>query len=178
MPRSYLHPPFLFSSLHNTKCGSSVDCKVDKWSAWGNCNVACGGGTKTKTREVIEDAKNGGVACPDLEETDVCNTEECPGALSPFCFSISIIIISLLNCGSSVDCKVGPWRAVGECSATCDGGSKTIKREIVREAEHGGKACPALEETMVCNTDECPGNPLPFHFFKSWMLSKAHVDKA
>ena len=138
------------------KCGSSVDCKVDKWSAWGNCNVACGGGTKTKSREVIEDAKNGGVACPDLEETDVCNTEECPGALSPFCFSISIIIISLLNCGSSVDCKVGPWRAVGECSASCDGGSKTIKREIVQEAEHGGEKCPDLEIIIPSEMEVAP----------------------
>ena len=81
--------------------------------------------------------------------------------LSPSCFFI-FIIISLLNCGCLVDCKVGPWRAVGECSATCGGGSRTIKREVVQEAENGGEKCPALEETMVCNTDECPGNPLPF----------------
>ena len=77
------------------------------------------------------------------------------------------IIISLLNCGSLVDCKVGPWRAGSECSATCGGGSKTIKREVLKEAEHGGEKCPDLEITMVCNTDECPGNALHFDLFKN-----------
>ena len=67
---------------------------------------------------------------------------------------------------------------MGECSATCGGGSKTIKREVLKEAEHGGEKCPALEITMVCNTDECPGDPLPFDLFKAWMLSKAHLDEA
>ena len=51
---------------------------------------------------------------------------------------------------------------MGECSATCGGGRRTIKREIVQEPENGGERCPILEETMVCKTDECPGNPLPF----------------
>ena len=79
---------------------------------------------------------------------------------------------------SSVDCKVGPWRVGSECSATCGGGSMTIKREVVQEAEHGGEKCPDLEITMVCNTDECPGDPLPFDLFQAWMLSKAHLDEA
>ena len=126
--------------------------------------MTCGGGTKTRARDVIEDAKNGGAACSDLEEMDVCNAEECPGSSSILLFDFLHHIFS--KSGSLVDCEVGPWRAVGECSVTCGGGSKTIKREVVKEAEHGGEKCPALEETMVCNTDECPGNPLPFHLFK------------
>ena len=40
---------------------------------------------------------------------------------------------------------------------TCGGGTKTISREVVQEPEHGGALCPALEETMVCNTEECTG---------------------
>ena len=169
----------LFHFHHHifTNCGSSVDCKVDDWSAWSDCDVACGRGTKTKTREVIQQPKHGGETCPALEQTRICNADHCPGTLFSSGFFI-MILTSLLNCGSLVDCKVGPWRAGSECSATCGGGSKTMKREVVQEPEHGGETCPALEETMVCNTDECPGNPLPFHFFKSWMLSKAHVDKA
>ena len=44
--------------------------------------MTCGGGTKKRGREVIREAKDAGASCPDLEETDVCNTEECPGILS------------------------------------------------------------------------------------------------
>ena len=31
-------------------CGSWVECKVGDWKPWGECNVTCGGGTKTKFR--------------------------------------------------------------------------------------------------------------------------------
>ena len=72
---------FIISSLL-----SSVDCKVGDWSAWGHCNVTCGGGIKSKTREVIREAKHAGASCPALEETDECNTEECPGIVSILAF--------------------------------------------------------------------------------------------
>ena len=43
----------------------------------------------------------------------------------------------------------------------------TIKREVIQEAEHGGEKCPDLEITIVCNTDECPGNAHHFDLFKN-----------
>ena len=60
------------------------------------------------------------------------------------------------------DCKVGDWKPFGECSATCNGGTKTRAREVVEEPENGGAACPHLEETETCNTDQCKGilNPI------------------
>ena len=61
-----------------------VDCKVSDWKPWGECSVTCGGGTKTRARDVIEEPENGGALCPSLKETIVCNTEGCPGALVPF----------------------------------------------------------------------------------------------
>ena len=66
-----------------------VDCKVGDWKPWGKCSVTCGGGTKKRGREVIREAKNAGASCPDLEETEECNTEECPGTLSILLFSFS-----------------------------------------------------------------------------------------
>ena len=56
-----------------------VDCKVDNWSAWGDCTVTCGGGTKTRARQVLQVSQHGGAMCPNLEETDVCNTDKCGG---------------------------------------------------------------------------------------------------
>ena len=100
----------------------------------------------------------------------MCATPKNAQVLSPSCFFHFHHHI-FTNCESLVDCEVGQWRAVGECSATCGGGSRTIKREIVQEAEHGGEKCPPLEETMVCNIDECPGNPLPFDLFKNQSMN-------
>ena len=57
-----------------------------------------------------------------------------------------------------VDCKVGDWKRWGECSATCGGGTKTSERDVIAEPENGGASCPALEETMACNTEGCPGS--------------------
>ena len=56
-----------------------------------------------------------------------------------------------------VVCKVGAWKAWGECSATCDGGNKTRAREVVQNPMNGGAECPDLEETVMCNTDQCEG---------------------
>ena len=60
-----------------------VDCKVGDWKPWGECSLTCGGGTKTRARDVIVEPKNGGALCPGLEETMDCNTEQCPGTLFP-----------------------------------------------------------------------------------------------
>ena len=68
------------------------------------------------------------------------------------------IIFILTNWRHLVDCKVGDWKPWGDCSATCDGGTKMRAREVVEEPENGGASCPALKETMVCNTEGCPGS--------------------
>ena len=59
-----------------------VDCKVGDWKPWGDCSVACNGGTRTRSREVVLESQNGGASCPDLVETDVCNTDKCEGISS------------------------------------------------------------------------------------------------
>ena len=48
------------------------------WKAWGTCSRSCGGGITTKAREVLQEAKHGGVVCPILEETAECNTMPMP----------------------------------------------------------------------------------------------------
>ena len=60
-------------------CIFLVDCKVDDWSAWGVCSVTCGSGTKSKGRDVVQEPNPLGAMCPHLEETHVCNTNECKG---------------------------------------------------------------------------------------------------
>ena len=105
-------------------------------------------------REVVEGPENGGATCPALEETMACNTEGCPGAFLVLFFDCCHNIFTKYR--FPVDCNVGDWKAWGDCSAICDGGIKMRAREVVEEPENGGATCPALEETMVCNTKGCP----------------------
>ena len=53
------------------------------WSRWANgvCNVSCGGGTKTMTRQCTNPTPScGGANCTGLQEYEKpCNTHCCPG---------------------------------------------------------------------------------------------------
>ena len=68
-----------------TDSGLLVPCKFGEWTDWGECNVDCGDGTKTRTRPVLQKPKFGGVACPPLEETMVCTAVPC--GTNPLTFS-------------------------------------------------------------------------------------------
>jgi hypothetical protein len=110
----------------------NIDCKVDEWSGWGACSAPCGGGKQERTRSVITQPKNGGRACPELKETQACNTNDCP-----------------------VDCKVDEWSGWGACSAPCGGGAQERTRSVITQPKNGGRACPELKETQACNTQQC-----------------------
>ena len=60
---------------------SIVDCTWDTWSAWGSCDVTCGGGTQERTRVQDSPAENGGADCEAVDATDTqnCSTNGCPG---------------------------------------------------------------------------------------------------
>ena len=47
------------------------------WSDWSKCDVACGIGTSTRTREVLRPESNGGRQCPELEENRSCRATKC-----------------------------------------------------------------------------------------------------
>jgi len=74
-----------------------VDCKVDNWAKWGECSVTCGGGNKTRTRDIIQEPEHGGDVCPGLEETIVCNTDKCKDIPTPVLgLSIGLAVVLLL----------------------------------------------------------------------------------
>ena len=70
----------ILNSLYGCNNLVPVDCEVSAWGQWGTCSETCGGGTQTRTRTVVLAAKNGGEACPELEETQACNEDPCPAA--------------------------------------------------------------------------------------------------
>lgn len=125
--------PVLVESRACNEQPCPIDCAVSDWTDWGDCSVACGGGTQQRSREVTQSAANGGAICPALTESRLCNTQGCP-----------------------VDCTVGAFSDWGSCSKNCGGGLRTRSRPVVTEAANGGAACPVLEESETCNTQPCP----------------------
>ena len=109
-----------------------VDCVVSEWSEWSECTKVCNGGTQTRTRTVITPASNGGT-CPELSETRACNEQPCP-----------------------VDCVVSDWSEWSTCTKACGGGIQTRTRTVITPAMYGGRPCPTLSDTMVCNAQPCP----------------------
>jgi hemicentin len=103
------------------------------WSTWSACDVTCGGGTSTRSREIDVDVVFGGVACPDAYADQPCNDQACP-----------------------IDCVTESWTAWSACSASCGPGEQSRTRAITTTPDIGGRACPASAEDSECNSQACP----------------------
>ena len=125
-------PGWLQSQACNTQ-GCPVDCQVSTFGLWNQCSHFCGSGTKTRTRSVIVQPINGGKSCNALAEDQACNTMPC-----------------------AVDCAVSQWSEWGACSATCNEGVAHRTRRVTRFDNHGGSACPNLDESRTCQRGPCP----------------------
>ena len=109
------------------------DCFVSSFGEWSGCTRTCGWGYKTRSRSVNREAEFGGVKCPALDETSSCAAKWCP-----------------------VDCQMSEWDNWDECTKTCAGGKKTRRRSVNRDPAYGGKGCPPLSDTAMCNVQPCP----------------------
>jgi hypothetical protein len=70
------------------RCQDNVAAKkvacVGQWGEWGACSIGCGGGYRTRSFEVIIQAKDGGAACAAVHgdtSEEQCNTVACSGAV-------------------------------------------------------------------------------------------------
>ena len=56
----------------------------------------------------------------------------------------------------SAHCVVGAWSIWGDCSQSCDAGSRARSRSIVQPQGGAGTACPATTDAGSCNSFTCP----------------------
>jgi hypothetical protein len=125
------------STSESRECNSEscpYDCQVTAFLTWSPCDTTCGGGTRTRRREVVSPATFGGKACPNLESIEQCEEHFCP-----------------------VDCKYGTWTDWTECSVTCGaGGTQARQRHIRSQPSHGGAPCTETEQHKDCDVVVCP----------------------
>jgi len=113
-----------------------VDCITEDWTAWSACTAKCGGGVRSKSREVTRPSEHGGSPCGEISKTETCNIQSC-----------------------DVNCVLSEWTAWGACSKECDGGTVTRVKEVVAPTIGQG-TCPAeLSDARIqhkpCNRHPC-----------------------
>ncbi len=59
---------------------------------------------------------------------------------------------------SAVNCEWSRFSDWGECSVSCGGGIQQRRREVLVQAENGGRRCVGrAEESRICNPHSCAG---------------------
>jgi len=109
-----------------------VDCIFASWREWGDCSATCGGGERTRSRDIAQRPSDGGMACRGvLSEIAECARQSCRGL-------------------ARVNCVYGQWTEWGACNKC--GGERFRTRNIARYPENGGEACQyiATEEAGKC----------------------------
>ncbi|XP_063400323.1 A disintegrin and metalloproteinase with thrombospondin motifs adt-1-like isoform X2 [Mytilus trossulus] len=155
----------------STDSCNPVPCPIDgewssfgSWSPWSSCNVTCGGGTKSRSKNrtcTNPEPKHGGQPCEgSTTETSavLCNSMSCP-----------------IDGGwSSYD----EWSSWSVCSVTCGGGVKSRSRNRSCSnpvPKYGGNHCTGNEVENVtsdCNLLPCPidGGWSSFGIWSTWSL--------
>ena len=75
-----LYYPYKNIILH-IPISSTVDCTWDYWSVWTACSVICGTGTQERSRNITQEAFNGGEDCRGNETEIRACIGDCPGKL-------------------------------------------------------------------------------------------------
>lgn len=108
-----------------------VDGRMSHWEAWSGCSRACGGGTQSRHRQVVREAKYGGLPVAETMQEQLCNTEAC-----------------------DQDCLLSDWTPWTNCSKLCNVGHESRVRKALRPPLGEG-SCPDEKSTERLQTLPC-----------------------
>eukprot|EP00927_Polykrikos_kofoidii_P071174 TRINITY_DN67482_c0_g1_i1.p1 TRINITY_DN67482_c0_g1~~TRINITY_DN67482_c0_g1_i1.p1 ORF type:complete len:1818 (-),score=190.99 TRINITY_DN67482_c0_g1_i1:76-5529(-) len=111
-----------------------TDCKLGEWAAWSACTCTCGGGTATRSRQIVVEPIFGGALCDpvDFAEVTPCNTQ---------------------SCQQCVDGQWEAWSVWSSCSATCGSSLKSRHRRMLRSPSACGRPVSGLMDEFELCTD-------------------------
>lgn len=122
-------------------CGpEDVDCQWGAWTPWTACTSSCGGGQRTRMRDIAVHKYGYGEACRALTKSEAagCNTQPCSWQVP------------------CIDGKWSLWSAWGLCSASCGGGLYWRSRSIAEQPNECGKLPRGDDkEVRSCNSVPC-----------------------
>jgi len=122
-------------------CDECVDGAWGEWSEWSTCSSSCGGGFRSRHRDVARHPNQCGKPVAGVEDDfDKCEAAEA--------------------CVPDVDCELSAWTAWTSCSNECYGVSER-HRSVVSFPSGRGQSCEAeaLKEMEMCNPG--PGGAAP-----------------
>jgi len=113
-----------------------VDGRMGHWEPWSQCSRACGGGTRARHRQVLQEAQHGGLPIAETMQEQLCNTQPC-----------------------DQDCLMSAWSPWTTCSKVCNRGHTSRTKKVLRAALGEGK-CPGEKsaerlQTLPCGKKAC-----------------------
>jgi Mg-chelatase subunit ChlD len=126
------------------KCGKfpcPLNCDVSEWSGWSKCSADCDTGSQSRSRDILQEPKFGGLRCEGVEEVEKCNEHSC-----------------------DVDCVLERFSKFGPCTSACGGGYQEKRRALI-ERQKGKGTCPGRNsperrKTQDCNDQPCVGDEI------------------
>merc|ERR1712038_811168 len=144
---------------NDCKCKQETNCRYGEWGEYGQCSKTCGTGKRTRYRPEFIKAQNGGTDCAWMGDCEKRSYSQdgsygtCKGGSGSE--SQDCVAPGRSNC--PIDCVWDEWQDHTTCTKSCEGGTKSRKRERKIEAQFGGKDCPGDKfDTVACNEQPCP----------------------
>lgn len=131
--------------------GPAVDCRLGDWQRWGLCEVPCGIGQMRRSRDILQEAANGGQGCAeDITQTAPCELAPCHPAQ---------------RCEPR-SCAWGDWGEWDWCDKC--GGQTRRYRHILVHAQCGGRACEPGSAAEIAKCPRTCGRTLTYCAWGDW----------